>query len=161
MSLRKIISAINIGNLLLGFLFIIFMFMVLDIGLSIVPWYQMRSIEIIYPEGEKAYSPGDIMIIVITREALIPFEAHLTRELIKVNESWDEMIWWTHEIYGVEKGLRKSTMYLQIPTLAMAPAMTGNSYIWKGTMVYKPFGGPERTLSFKSKKFHIEVKDPI
>ena len=157
MNLHKTLFALDLNKLLFVLLFMAFTFMVLETAVSIIPWYRMYSIEIIQPKDKKAFAPGDMMPVIITRKALIPFEVHLVRELIKINVASDEMIWRVHEFYGVQPGLRKSTMYLRIPTLAMAPALTGNSYIWKGTMMYSPLGGPEKTVIFKTPKFHIKI----
>jgi hypothetical protein len=154
MGLRKIdISKLIFIVLLIGGTFFVF-----DMMLSVIPWYQMQSIEIVQSKDKK-FTPGEIMPVMIVRRALMAFEVHVVRELIKLGPYSDEMVWQVHEFYGVEPGLRKSKLFLKIPTLAMAPGMSGNSYIWKGTMMYSPFGGPEKTMVFKTEKFHIEVPD--
>jgi hypothetical protein len=136
-------------------------FVVFETTLSIIPWYRMKSIEILYSANKKAFAPGDIMKIRIVRDVLIAFEAHTAMALIKLNEDYDEIIYQTDQYFGVRPGLQTSVLYLSIPTLLMAPSMTGNSYIWRAVMSYSPFGGPEKTIVFKSEKFHIEIPDNV
>ena len=121
--------------------------------MNIVPWYSMKSIEVI----GKDFRPGDTMRVKITRNVLIAFEAHLVRELIKTNPHSDEMVYQIHEYYGLTPGLRTSIMFLRIPTLKQSPQLSGNSYIWRGTMVYRPFGLLQKTVTFETEKFHINV----
>ena len=121
--------------------------------MSIVPWYSMKSIEII----GKDFRPGDIMRVKITRNVLITVEVHLVRELIKTNPQSDEMVYQINEYYGIRPGLRTSIMFLPIPTLKQCPHLSGNSYIWRGTMVYRPFGLLQKTVTFETEKFHINV----
>ena len=117
--------------------------------MSIVPWYSMKSIEIFQPEDGE-FRPGDTMKVKITRNVLITVEVHLVRELIKTNPQSDEMVYQINEYYGIRPGLRTSIMFLPIPTLKQCPHLSGNSYIWRGTMVYRPFGLLQKTMTFET-----------
>ena len=148
---------VNVNKILAGVLIIIALFIATETLISVIPWYEMRSVEISYPDGQKAFKPGEIMDVIIVRKALIETDINLIRELIKINEFSDEMIYRVHEHYGAQRGLRTSIMHLQVPTLKMAPSLAGNSYIWRGTLTYRPLGMLEKTMTFQTEKFHIEV----
>jgi hypothetical protein len=147
----------NLNKILLTVMVITCAFVVLETMLSFVPWYRMKSIEILYSEDEKAFAPGDIMRVKIVRDVLISFEAHTTIALVKLSKDYDEIVWQTRQFFGVRTGLQTTILSLNIPTLLMVPYMTGNSYIWRAVMTYSPLGGPDKTLVFKTEKFHIEI----
>jgi hypothetical protein len=147
----------NLNKILLTAVVIVFAFVVFETMVSIIPWYRMKSIEIIYPKGKKAFIPGDVMKIKVVRDVLISFEAHTAIALIKLSKDYDEIVWQTHQFFGVRAGSQTTLLSLNIPTLLMVPFMTGNSYIWRAIMTYKPLGGPDKTLVFKTEEFHIEI----
>jgi hypothetical protein len=149
----------NLNKILLTLVMVVCAFVVFETMISVIPWYRMHSIEIIYPADKKGFAPGDVMRIRIVRDVMIAFEAHTAITLIRIDEDYDEIVWRTHQFFGVESGLQTSILPLVIPTLKMAPSMRGNSYIWRATMSYSPLGGPEKTLVFRTEKFHIEVPD--
>lgn len=123
---------------------------------NLIPWY--RQVEPMKVMGDKSFKPGQPMPIRISRKALIGFEGRVTRELVKVHsDGSEEEVYKIDKLVSIDRGSKTITVYYRIPTIRECPQVSGNTYMWRGSMVYKPLGFLEKTYFFRTEQFQLEV----
>ena len=136
---------------------IILMFLMLGWSISIytITWYGLR---IPIPVTQKTYYPGDEVELHLDRYALINLEGQITRSLFRIDgvEEYEVLKVATYK-NTIARGIKSITTYYKLPTLEICPHLKGNSYIWRGTLSYKPFGIFQRELHFETEKFNIKI----
>ena len=94
------------------------------------------------------------------RTALIGFEGRVTRELVKIHKDGsEEEVYKLDKLISINRGKKNIVVYYKLPTIKICPQISGNTYVWRGAMVYKPFGFLEKTYFFRTEKFQLEVKE--
>jgi hypothetical protein len=142
----------KLAGVLLGLTGLLFIWMVIIFS---VPWYSMK---LPLPVTQKIYYPGDKVELHIDRSSLINLEGRVTRALFRIDKIEEIEILKVATYYNtLAKGIKSITLYYPLPTKEECPHLRGNSYIWRGTLSYKPFGMFTRELHWESEQFHIEV----
>ena len=128
---------------------------------NLIPWYRQVEPMIVIKINEP-FKPGDPMPISIERNALIGFEGRVTRELVKIHpDGSEEEVYKLDKLISINRGKKNIVVYYRVPTLPECPQISGNTYLWRGSMVYKPFGFLEKTYFFRTEKFQLEVKKGV
>ena len=139
---------------------IILTFLMLGWTISIytITWYDLR---IPIPVTQKTYHPGDEVELHLDRYALINLEGQVTRSLFRIDgaEEYEVLKVATYK-NTIARGIKSITTYYKLPTLDICPHLKGNSYIWRGTLSYRPFGIFKRELHWESEEFHLEIPEP-
>jgi len=120
-----------------------------------VPWYRYIQEPTII-NTETYYSPGDELDVKFTRISLINTQARSVRELVRVDMDGNE--WEVSRVttwLDIDRGARVITTNWHIPHVEECPNMKPNTYLWRGSITYKPFGMLEKTVKFTTNTFHI------
>lgn len=129
----------------------------------LVPWFDVESPMLI--QGDPFFQPGDKVPVKIHRRSLLNLRGHLWRELVRV-----EWVSGMKEEYiisrmsteiDIEKGHKNLVIYFQLPTMHECPQMKSNTYIFRGSVAYKPFGLWRKLERFNTEEFHIESERNI
>jgi hypothetical protein len=127
---------------------------------NFIPWYSQVEPMTVYNK-EEPFVGGEHMQIVITRRALIGIEGRVTRELVRLHANGEEEeVSKIDKLISIDRGKKTLSVYYQLPSTEECPQMKPNTYFWRGSMVYKPFGWLEKTYFFRTEKFQIEAKKP-
>ena len=143
-----------IHRFMAGVLGIVFMGLITCSVVQVVPWYRFTN----EPEiiTEKYYSPNEFMNIKFNRIALIDVQARLVRELVRVDIDGNEYdIAKISERLDIDKGVRHIIAQWHLPDTSEAPNLIPNTYFWRGSITYKPFGMLEKTVKFTTNTFQI------
>jgi hypothetical protein len=149
----------NINKVLLILVIFALFLVCFSIITNAVPWYSQIEPMTVHNK-DKIFNPGERMKINFERTALIGLQARVTRELVHLHEDGSE-----EEIYKVDKeisidrGTKKISVWYTLPTLKLCPQMSNDVYMWRGSMVYKPFGYLQKTYFFSTEKFQIGIND--
>jgi len=154
---ERITYAMSIDRVLAIFVGLALFFVVSSIVANLIPWYRQVEPMAVH-EKETPFSPGDPMRIDITRTALVGIEGRVTRELVRLhNDGGEEEIYKLDKLVSIDKGTKNISVYYRLPTMHQCPQMGANTYIWRGSMVYKPFGMIEKTYFFRTEQFQIDT----
>ena len=124
---------------------------------NLIPWYRQAEPMIVIKINEP-FKPGDPMPIKIERNALIGFEGRVTRELVKIHaDGSEEEVYKLDKLISINRGKKNIVVYYRVPTLPECPQISGNTYVWRGSLVYKPFGFLEKTYFFRTEKFQLTL----
>jgi hypothetical protein len=124
-----------------------------------IPWYKQVEPMSVH-DKDREFKPGEPMRIDIQRTALVGFEGRVTRELVHVHaDGAEEEIYKIDKLISIDRGTKKISVYYKLPTLKICPQMSSNTYLWRGSMVYKPFGYLEKIYFFRTERFQIDTKN--
>ena len=134
--------------------------------LYIFPWYSYGN-NGVFKTTKEEYFPGEDVRIVIERNSYIDVAAVATRELVRV----DKVTGIYHEVckvtFGVsiDKGRKTVESQYKLPfecrdkcawnDKMYCVSYDYNTYVWSGSLVYRPFGLVERTLRWTTTPFKI------
>jgi len=125
---------------------------------NMIPWYRQNEPMKIGNKELQPFKPGEHMRIDIERTALIGIEGRVTRELVRVHRNGDEEeVYKLNKLISIERGTKRISVYYKLPSIRECPQMKPNTYVWRGSMVYKPFGYLEKTYQFSTEKFQINT----
>ena len=122
---------------------------------NLIPWYTQENP---YKVEKKTYVPGDTMQIEISRQALINLTGRVVRELVRLHDDVEEEVYKVSYDIEMDRGKKSIEVFYKIPTLKDCPQLGSNTFIWRGSIVYKPFGLPERSVHFVTEEFHIKAE---
>jgi len=134
------------------------LFYLCTFAILLIPWYE-REDPMRLVNKEKIYKPGDAVKLEFSRKSLINMQARISRELVRIHEDSTEEVWTVNLNTSVNKGKDLIKLQYFIPSLDQCPVMRSNTYKWRGTIVYRPLGLIEKTVSFETEPFQIEVPD--
>jgi hypothetical protein len=130
-----------------------------SIIVNLIPWYRQVEPMSVH-DKDRVFRPGEPMKIDIQRTALVGFEGRVTRELVHVHTNGsEEEVYKIDKLISIDRGTKKISVYYTLPTLKLCPQMLSNTYMWRGSMVYKPFGYLEKTYFFSTEKFQLDIKN--
>jgi hypothetical protein len=125
---------------------------------NLIPWYRQVEPMVVYAK-EKPFVAGEHMRIIVTRTALIGIEGRVTRELVRLHANGEEEeVSKIDKLISIDRGTKILSVYYKLPSIEECPQMKPNTYFWRGSMVYKPFGWLEKTYFFRTEKFRIKAK---
>jgi hypothetical protein len=112
---------------------------------------------------ETPFAPGDKVPVKVHRRALINLRGHLWRELVRIEHEEGQVVEYliarmSTEI-DIEKGHKTLVIYFSLPKLDQAPHLKPNTYIFRGSIAYRPFGFWEKVWHFETEVFEIQLKD--
>jgi len=151
---------LNINKILTLMVSLTLFLVIFSTVLNLVPWYRQKEPMQVIPNGHshKPFQPGEPMAIKIERVALIGFEGRVTRELVKVHpDGAEEEVYKIDNLISIDKGEKSVVVYYRIPTIKECPQVSGNTYMWRGAMVYRPLGFLEKTYFFRTEEFQLKV----
>ena len=129
----------------------------LTFAMLLIPWYE-RENPMRLVDKTRTYKPGEAVEFQFHRKSLIDMQAKISRELVRIHEETSEEVWTVNINTSVNKGSDEIKLQYFIPTPEQCPMLHGNTYKWRGTVVYKPLGLIEKTLSFETEPFQIEAE---
>ena len=124
--------------------------------IEIIPWYSQENPMRIRLKS-KVYKPGEFMGIQFKRRALVGFQARVTRELVRIHSNIEEEVFKITLDVSIDRGSKEVGVTYKLPTLELCPNISGNTYFWRGSMKYKPFGLVEKTYFFRTEPFQLEI----
>ena len=132
-------------------------FFLLITAANVIPWYtQDEPMQIM--KNDEPFAPGQPQLVDVHRTALVGFEGRVTRELVKIHsDGAEEEVYKLDKLVSIDRGTKNVQIYYTLPTILECPQITGNTYKWRGSMVYKPFGLLEKTYFFTTDTFQLEV----
>ena len=115
-------------------------FFILITMANVIPWYTQDEPMIIL-KNDLSFSPGQPQLLDVHRTALVGFEGRVTRELVKIHsDGAEEEVYKLDKLISIDRGTKNTRIYYTLPTMKDCPQLTGNTYKWRGSMVFKPFG---------------------
>ena len=150
----------NINKLLTILVSLTLILVLLNTIGHLIPWYRQKEPMKVIQNGHsrEPFKPGAPIAIKVERVALIGFEGRVTRELVKVHpDGAEEEVYKIDKLISIDRGEKSIVVYYRIPTIKECPQVSGNTYLWRGSMVYKPLGFLEKTYFFRTEEFQLEV----
>lgn len=143
-----------INKIMAGMLGFLFLAMGTLAAVQAVPWYRFVSPTTV--STATYYSPGDVTQVLFERTSMINMQARMVRELIRLDTQGNEYeVSSVSSWLNVDVGHKNIISNWYIPTTTVCPTMKPNTYRWRGSVTYRPFGLLEKSVPFETNTFQV------